>query len=63
MSLTERFKIFCLNKNASYKLHSTLVFQFLQYLAVLDEGGRLPPPPGCPRKLYEIMMSCWYVLS
>ena len=24
-------------------------------------GFRLPPPPGCPRPIYEAMMQCWYV--
>ena len=24
-------------------------------------GYRLPPPPGCPRTVYDIMIRCWYV--
>ena len=25
----------------------------------LETGYRLPPPPGCPRSVYRIMMKCW----
>ena len=28
---------------------------------MVESGSRLAPPPGCPRALYSIMMSCWYV--
>ena len=27
----------------------------------VDDGFRLPPPPGCPRTIYRVMMKCWYV--
>jgi serine/threonine protein kinase len=27
----------------------------------VDSGFRLPPPPGCPRDIYHIMIQCWYV--
>ena len=23
----------------------------------------LPPPPGCPREVYKLMVDCWYVRS
>ncbi|XP_065833056.1 ephrin type-A receptor 4-A-like isoform X2 [Oscarella lobularis] len=26
---------------------------------LLDAGYRLPPPPGCPRSIYHLMISCW----
>ena len=26
----------------------------------VDGGFRLPPPPGCPRDIYHIMIQCWY---
>ena len=26
-------------------------------------GYRLPPPPGCPKPMYKLMMQCWYVLT
>ena len=29
----------------------------------LDRGYRLPPPPGCPRAIYRIMVKCWCALS
>ena len=32
----------------------------IQALELLDTGARLSPPPGCPRALYSIMISCWY---
>ena len=32
----------------------------LQVLEKLGTGYRLPPPPGCPRMIYEIMIQCWY---
>ena len=32
-----------------------------QTLEKIDSGYRLPPPPGCPRAMYRMMMKCWYV--
>ncbi|XP_019861610.1 PREDICTED: uncharacterized protein LOC109590107 [Amphimedon queenslandica] len=26
----------------------------------VDSGFRLPPPPGCPRSIYEMMIQCWH---
>ena len=26
----------------------------------IDSGYRLPPPPGCPRKIYDLMIKCWW---
>ena len=34
-----------------------------QVVQLVDSGYRLPPPPGCPRVIYELMMYCWSVLS
>ena len=31
----------------------------LQYLERIMDGYRLPPPPGCPREIYHIMIQCW----
>ena len=28
----------------------------------VDSGFRLPPPPGCPRDIYHIMIQCWLVI-
>ena len=33
----------------------------IQAIELLCNDYRLPPPPGCPRQLYQIMMDCWYV--
>ena len=33
----------------------------LQYLEKIMDGCRLPPPPGCPREIYHIMIQCWLV--
>ena len=30
-------------------------------MTLLSEGFRLPPPPGCSRALYELIIRCWYV--
>lgn len=29
-------------------------------LECLQKGYRLPPPPGCPRPIYELMIACWH---
>eukprot|EP00731_Ephydatia_muelleri_P006930 Em0003g1178a len=28
-------------------------------IAKIEAGYRLPPPPGCPQMVYEIMIQCW----
>ena len=33
----------------------------IQALKKVDAGYRLPPPPGCPRAIYRVMIKCWYV--
>ena len=30
-----------------------------EVLAKVEQGYRMPPPPGCPDALYQIMMDCW----
>ena len=25
----------------------------------VEQGYRMPPPPGCPDPLYQIMLDCW----
>ena len=25
----------------------------------IDKGMRLPPPPGCPKAVYSLMIQCW----
>ena len=33
----------------------------VQIVAVINSGYRLPPPSGCPRFMYKLMIRCWYV--
>ena len=28
-------------------------------LKLVDKGIRMPPPPGCPRNIYKLMIDCW----
>ncbi len=28
---------------------------------MIDQGYRMPPPPGCPRAIYNITIKCWYI--
>ena len=32
-----------------------------QAMDAIEDGNRLPPPPGCPKAMYKLMMKCWYV--
>lgn len=31
----------------------------MQVIDKVDSGYRLPPPPGCPLIIYNLMMQCW----
>ena len=31
----------------------------LQVYQKIESGYRLPPPPGCPRAVYQTMINCW----
>lgn len=33
----------------------------VQTIKLVDGGYRLPPPPGCPRTIYDFMIDCWWV--
>ena len=33
----------------------------LQVIGKVQTGWRLPPPPGCPRNIYHLMIECWLV--
>uniref|UniRef100_A0A1X7VEX5 Protein kinase domain-containing protein n=1 Tax=Amphimedon queenslandica TaxID=400682 RepID=A0A1X7VEX5_AMPQE len=35
-------------------------FSNQEYVKLIDTGYRLPPPPGCPRPVYKIMIQCWH---
>ncbi|XP_062502144.1 ephrin type-A receptor 4a-like [Corticium candelabrum] len=30
-----------------------------EVMSLTDEGYRLPPPPGCSRSMYRLMIDCW----
>ena len=30
-----------------------------EVLANVEQGYRMPPPPGCPDHLYQVMLDCW----
>ena len=32
----------------------------LKAIEEVDRGYRLPPPPGCSRAIYTVMIRCWY---
>ncbi|XP_065899772.1 uncharacterized protein [Dysidea avara] len=32
----------------------------IEILEKIDNGYRLPPPPGCPRAFYRMMIKCWH---
>ena len=31
----------------------------VQAFRKVSQGARLPPPPGCPRAVYQLMINCW----
>lgn len=52
-----------LYNNAYYRLRSNYLIKYsscVQVIEKVDAGYRLPPPPGCPRMIYELMIQCWY---
>ena len=32
----------------------------LKVIEEVERGYRLPPPPGCSRAIYTVMIRCWY---
>jgi len=34
-------------------------FLYVQIMENIEEGFRLPPPPGTPRAIYELMINIW----
>ncbi|XP_065899783.1 uncharacterized protein [Dysidea avara] len=32
----------------------------IEVMEKLDRGHRLPPPPGCSRTIYRVMIKCWH---
>ena len=35
------------------------VHTLIQMIQLLQRKYCLPPPPGCPRAVYEVMVNCW----
>ena len=33
--------------------------QCMQVVQQVETGYRLPPPPGCPEAVYNLMIDCW----
>jgi serine/threonine protein kinase len=31
----------------------------MEAIELVERGYRLPPPPGCPRQVYHLMIQCW----
>ena len=29
------------------------------FVQLVNSGYRFPPPPGCPRMVYKMMIQCW----
>ena len=40
-------------------LYTLLEGFHVQVITKVDSGYCLPPPPGCPRVIYKIMIDCW----
>jgi len=36
-------------------------YPFPKVMKLVKRGYRLPPPPGCPKAMYELMINCWSV--
>uniref|UniRef100_A0A1X7VGF7 Protein kinase domain-containing protein n=1 Tax=Amphimedon queenslandica TaxID=400682 RepID=A0A1X7VGF7_AMPQE len=35
------------------------LYQNQEIVDFIDQRGLLPPPPGCPREVYSLMVTCW----
>ena len=48
---------------ATYNVaHLCYICTYRYIYKMIDHSSyRLPPPPGCPRKVYQTMMNCWWV--
>ena len=43
----------------SSKKNDIIYYIKFQVIKYINSGKRLPPPPGCPRVIYNGMISCW----
>ena len=48
------FEIWSVGKKPFSKLSNN------QAVKLLQTGHCQPPPPGCPRTIYKLMVDCWY---
>ena len=48
------FEIWSVGKKPFSKLSND------QAVKLLQTGHCQPPPPGCPRAIYKLMVDCWY---
>ena len=46
--------------NPTLTLHASLAAILSQTLELVESGFRLPPPSGCPKEVYKLMIKCWY---
>ena len=52
--------------NSEVKINDPFFHQYVNMLVPfkvvkkIDSGYRLPPPPGCPLLVYQLMIQCWY---
>ena len=42
------------------ELKSYNIVLLLKAIEEVERGYRLPPPPGCSRAIYTVMIRCWY---
>jgi len=47
------FEIWSMGKKP-FSMHTNI-----QVLKLLEQGFCQPPPPRCPRAIYELMVNCW----
>ena len=36
-----------------------IILRYMQAVRKVTNGYRLPPPPGCPKVIYTLMIQCW----
>ena len=39
-----------------------LLNHVIQAVQQISRGYRLPPPPGCHKAIYQLMINCWLVI-
>ena len=42
-------------------VHRAIPSLLMQVLRAFETGYCQPPPPGCPRNIYKLMVDCWWV--